>query len=109
MDCDALAARTLCDADYTDKKKLEERFQEHYQSLKTLEASRILEYRVEEGWEPLCAFLGLPIPNRPFLRENSARELQEAGRKSSRWALFNATRNALLAVSALILAYWAMA
>ena len=108
MDCDALVARALCDADYTDKTKLEERYREHYRSLKTLEAPRILQYRVEEGWEPLCAFLRLPIPDRPFPRQNSAKELQEAGRLSARRTLYNATRNALLVVLAIVLAYKAV-
>lgn len=104
MDYDALAARALCDIDYTDKTKLEERHREHCQSLEALESPRTLQYYVGEGWEPLCAFLHLPVPDRPFLRGNSARELREAGRQSSRRALYNATRNALLAISTIVLA-----
>jgi hypothetical protein len=33
-------------------------------------AERLLEFRVDQGWEPLCAFLGVPIPQRPFPRIN---------------------------------------
>ena len=105
MDCDALAARALCDCDYTDKTKLEQRYKAHYRSLKTLEASRTLPYRVEEGWEPLCAFLHLPIPDRPFPRQNSAKELQEAGQLSARRTWYNVARNTLLVVLAIVLAY----
>lgn len=25
-----------------------------------------------EGWAPLCAFLGKPVPDRPFPRSNAA-------------------------------------
>lgn len=27
-------------------------------------------YRVEEGWEPLCRFLGVAVPDEPFPRVN---------------------------------------
>ncbi len=33
-------------------------------------ADRLLVYRVAEGWAPLCAFLGVPEPDRPFPRVN---------------------------------------
>lgn len=32
---------------------------------------RLLEWRAEEGWEPLCAALGLPVPDEPFPRANT--------------------------------------
>lgn len=32
---------------------------------------RLLVYEVEQGWEPLCAFLGLPVPATPFPKINS--------------------------------------
>merc|ERR1712046_15702 len=31
---------------------------------------KLLVYRMGEGWEPLCKFLGKPIPNQPFPHEN---------------------------------------
>ncbi len=38
---------------------------------------RLLVYRVADGWEPLCAFLGLPVPPVPFPRINSRDETRE--------------------------------
>jgi hypothetical protein len=32
---------------------------------------RLLVYEAGQGWEPLCAFLGVPVPDRPFPRENT--------------------------------------
>ena len=29
-------------------------------------ADRLLVYEVTQGWEPLCAFLGVPVPDEPF-------------------------------------------
>jgi hypothetical protein len=33
-------------------------------------ASRLLTYEVTQGWEPLCEFLGVPVPDTPFPRVN---------------------------------------
>jgi hypothetical protein len=33
---------------------------------------RRLEWTVEDGWEPLCEFLGKPVPDEPFPHANSA-------------------------------------
>ncbi len=32
---------------------------------------RLLIYQVAQGWEPLCAFLGVPVPETPFPRVNN--------------------------------------
>ena len=37
----------------------------------TIPAERLLVYNVADGWEPLCRFLGRPIPDTPFPRVNS--------------------------------------
>ncbi len=47
---------------------------------------RLLVYSAREGWEPLCAFLGVPVPDMPYPRVNSREELahgrEEAGQQS---------------------------
>jgi Sulfotransferase domain len=35
---------------------------------------RLLVYRVSDGWEPLCRFLGKPVPDEAFPRVNSTEE-----------------------------------
>jgi hypothetical protein len=37
---------------------------------------RLLIFDVGNGWEPLCAFFGVPVPQTPFPRENAAAEFQ---------------------------------
>ena len=37
---------------------------------------RLLVFNVAEGWGPLCAFLGVPVPDTPYPRENSTQEFQ---------------------------------
>jgi hypothetical protein len=36
--------------------------------------SRLLEWRAADGWEPLCAALGVPVPDEPFPRANTSEE-----------------------------------
>ena len=38
---------------------------------------RLLVYEVAEGWEPLCEFLGRPVPDAVFPRVNSTEEFRE--------------------------------
>jgi hypothetical protein len=37
-------------------------------------ASQLLVYQVKEGWEPLCEFLGIPVPDAPFPHTNGRNE-----------------------------------
>jgi hypothetical protein len=37
-------------------------------------AERLLVFEAAQGWEPLCAFLGVPAPDEPFPRVNSREE-----------------------------------
>jgi hypothetical protein len=36
-----------------------------------------LEMEVQDGWAPLCEFLGKPIPNEPFPRSNDAEAVEQ--------------------------------
>jgi hypothetical protein len=38
---------------------------------------RLLVYQVKEGWEPLCRFLGAPVPDKPFPRLNDRDTFRE--------------------------------
>lgn len=46
---------------------------EHVQ--RVIPKEKLLVYRVEEGWEPLCQFLGVPVPTTPFPVTNSSQEM----------------------------------
>ncbi len=41
----------------------------------TVAAERLLVFHPKEGWEPLCQFLSVPVPDVPFPRVNSRDEL----------------------------------
>jgi hypothetical protein len=40
---------------------------------------RLLVLELGEGWEPLCAFLGIPVPETAFPRENARAEFRTKG------------------------------
>ena len=53
-------------------------YHEHAQLVRDRAPSgRFLEYDPEQGWEPLCQFLNLPIPAEPFPRGNVAQEFHQ--------------------------------
>lgn len=39
-----------------------------------LPRERLLEWSVKDGWEPLCKFLGKPVPDEPFPNGNPTTE-----------------------------------
>ncbi len=41
-------------------------------------SDRLLTYKIGDGWEPLCKFLGVQAPDFPFPRKNSADEFNAA-------------------------------
>jgi hypothetical protein len=56
-------------------------FEAHNAAVKaTIPADRLLVYEVRQGWEPLCAFLGVPVPDTPFPNVNDAAEFKKRGR-----------------------------
>jgi hypothetical protein len=40
----------------------------------TIPADRLLVYEVAQGWDPLCAFLGAPVPDTPMPKVNTTEE-----------------------------------
>ena len=53
-------------------------FREHITEVQaTIAAERLLTLDLREGWEPLCTFLGVPIPDVPFPKTNSSKEFRE--------------------------------
>jgi hypothetical protein len=54
---------------------------------------RLLEWSVEDGWEPLCEFLGKPVPDEPFPHENAAVGWAGQEMKLGRRYIMGAVRN----------------
>lgn len=47
---------------------------------RTIPANRLLVFEAKEGWEPLCKFLGVKVPDAPYPNMNTTEEFQERRR-----------------------------
>jgi hypothetical protein len=57
-------------------------FERHIREVQAeVPADRLLTYDVKDGWAPLCAFLGVAVPDRPFPRSNDTKTYQREQRK----------------------------
>lgn len=62
----------------SDRADLIRAFNTHVERVKSgVPADRLLIYEVKDGWEPLCNFLGKPVPSDPFPRTNSRADFWE--------------------------------
>jgi len=58
-----------------DRQGLIEAFIAHNEAVReAIPPSRLLVYEVKQGWQPLCDFLGAPVPDEPFPRTNHREE-----------------------------------
>ncbi|QKG22607.1 sulfotransferase family protein [Actinomadura verrucosospora] len=50
-------------------------FNRHNEAVRrAIPSGRLLEFEAAQGWEPLCAFLGVPVPDEPYPRSNDRAE-----------------------------------
>jgi hypothetical protein len=62
--------------------KAKARYVAYYDEVRRLvPRERLLEYRIGEGWEPLCKFLGKPIPEEPFPETNDTQAFNDRVQK----------------------------
>lgn len=62
-------------SDFSQNGPARQGFFDHYDTIRdACPKERLLEYEVSQGWEPLCKFLDLPIPDQPFPNINDADE-----------------------------------
>ena len=73
---------------------------EHYAMVKgaVVDKEKLLEWKVEDGWEPLCKFLGKDLPDVEFPKGNTPKEMFEKGARLRREATRVAWRNLGLVV-----------
>ena len=52
-------------------------FRRHIEEVqRAVPPERLLVYRIADGWPPLCAFLGQPVPDAPFPHVNSSEDFR---------------------------------
>jgi len=56
---------------FLDRERAIAAYEAHVEAvLRAVPPDRLLVYEVSQGWEPLCRFLGVPVPERPFPHVN---------------------------------------
>lgn len=61
-----------------DRDAMIDAFERHNDAVrKAIPADRLLEWSAADGWEPICARLGLPVPSEPFPITNTTHEFRE--------------------------------
>jgi hypothetical protein len=74
---DQLVWDGLFDGRFEDRDHAIGAFQKHIAHVRaTCPSGRLLVFDVAEGWEPLCAFLDVPVPSHPFPHLNDAKVIQ---------------------------------
>jgi len=91
--------------------KAKQAYWDHYANVKRVTPpERLLEFKLEDGWKPLCDFLRKPVPNRPFPRVNDAQALEEKITLLCRRGLVHVLRRSLMwsipVAAGLAIAYW---
>ena len=64
--------RTRLTPDWADPASAMAAFDAHCEQVRAeVPAQRLIEWHTGEGWEPICAGLGIPVPEEPFPHENA--------------------------------------
>ena len=81
-------------------------FLRHYEEVRSLvPPERLLEYKVSDGWEPLCEFLGVAVPrnekfpnvndNRDFVSRSRRRNRRQALNVALQWSMYASITGAI--------------
>jgi hypothetical protein len=63
--------------DLKDRERCIAAYERHNASVRAgVAADRFLEFDPKQGWEPLCAFLGVPVPDAPFPSVNTTEQFR---------------------------------
>lgn len=105
---DLLIWKGLFDGRFAEREHAIAIYEQHIEEVKrNVPADKLLVYNVKEGWEPLCTFLGVPIPANtsfPYVNDN---EMVQRQMKTARMMYTAIPIAILLIVGALIwLAWW---
>lgn len=89
---------------FEEKEHVRAIYERHVEEVKrTIPAERLLVYAPSEGWEPLCRFLGVPVPSEPMQHRNERQEMLRIRRTMTAvaWAVSPITAPLALGLRAL--------
>jgi hypothetical protein len=82
----------------TDRQKAIAHYQQHIETIKAeVPADKLLIFTADQGWNPLCEFIGAQVPANPFPNINSRAQFQKIKQEMSKGAYV------ILAVGAVVL------
>jgi hypothetical protein len=80
-------------------------FEKHVKEVKEfVPPERLLVYEVTQGWEPLCEFLGVEVPDEPFPHRNDADEFRKIAMRRQMAAFLAPMTPAVAVLVSLVLA-----
>ena len=93
---------------FTDREHALRVFSEHNREVEeSIPAERLLVFDVKQGWQPLCAFLGVPVPDgQPFPHVNDAESFQKHIQEPFAKSLVHLARLLSAGVGALVALVW---
>ncbi|MEM7345109.1 MAG: sulfotransferase family protein [Chloroflexota bacterium] len=76
---EALVWQGMFEGEFDNRQKAIETVEQFNEAVKQhVPPERLLIYEVKQGWEPLCEFLDVPVPNTPFPHVNESKEMIRA-------------------------------
>lgn len=83
------------------KSRSKEEYRKHYALVRSLAPKdKLFEYRLADGWEPLCKFLGKVVPGVPFPHFNDSASNTQSFKELATKGMKNILWNAVLALTA---------
>ena len=84
-------------------------YREHYDDVRRLcPKERLLDFQLEDGWDPLCNFLGKEKPEVPFPRLNEGAALAEKFNEFNKRSLLLVLRNLALVIVSVFVGLFAV-
>ena len=95
--------------DIGDKANAIEVFEKHIEGVREhMPNEKLLVHAVKQGWEPLCAFLRVEVPDEPFPHLNDREQFPEVMRRHMNSAVAPALGRAVVTVCALLFTVWVL-
>ncbi|KAJ5134869.1 hypothetical protein N7448_000108 [Penicillium atrosanguineum] len=100
------AYKVICNNDYRSD-SLRQRFLDHNNRVRFgVQSESFLEMQLGDGWEPLCAFLRVPVPDKPYPKINNTNEFNQGASEADAAILGGLLRPWLAAIVPIAVAAW---
>ncbi|KAJ6109658.1 hypothetical protein N7486_001893 [Penicillium sp. IBT 16267x] len=77
-----MAYKVICNNNYHSPKMIDSYLQHNDRVRNGVNPDQFLELQLGDGWEPLCAFLGVSVPDKPYHRVNNTNEFNQGAEEA---------------------------